>query len=43
LNLNVPPARIPGEGGEHLVDLPAYVERIGTATTGSARSISRRD
>jgi hypothetical protein len=31
LNLNVPPARIPGEGGEHLDDLPADVERIGTA------------
>jgi ParB-like chromosome segregation protein Spo0J len=29
--LNVPPARIPGEGGEQLDDLPADVERIGAA------------
>jgi hypothetical protein len=29
--LNVPPARIPGEGGEQLDDLPAHVETIRTA------------
>ena len=29
--LNVPPARIPGEGGEQLDDLPADSETIGAA------------
>ncbi|MGA7384844.1 MAG: hypothetical protein WBW81_09220 [Methylocella sp.] len=29
--LNVPPARIPGDGGEQLGDLPADAERIRAA------------
>jgi len=44
--LNVPPARIPGEGGERLDDLPADAETIRAAlldaSTGSGRSISRQ-
>src|SRR5262244_1951830 len=33
--LNVPPARIPGDGGEHLDDLPADPETIGAALLDS--------
>ena len=45
--LNVPPARIPGDGGEQLDDLPVDPETISapysTPSTGRDRSISPQD